>query len=301
MKKILFLSLMALTSTALAAGGTSKSNTSATTAHPDSTINSPSTGGTNSFGSGADQLGGTTGAGTTAVDTLGTDENSGNTRMNTTTDGTVSSGGMVDESVTGTTSTGTSGAATGTNDTSTTSSGVSAGTAPTDIDTQSISESEVLTFKKGQSKLTTEHKNKLRSMLSAYKGTDMIEHVKVAAWSDKEFSRDAKFTSKDRNLAMARAKAVESFIKSELTDATVGRFNMADRTNWLARKFNISDTELQSEFAKADAELKQDEFQAFKDQGAASSVVIVLAKSDIQSQFETPETTTPGTTTTTTD
>lgn len=135
-----------------------------------------------------------------------------------------------------------------------------------------------LTFKKGQTKLTAAQRNKIRTFIDGAKGRGEIEEVKIAVWSDKPFpTSGADLPETERSLASARAEQIENFLADQLDVSEVEVFNMAEKSNWLARTFNTDEAELKSVFSmEGGAPMSSEEFQVFKTKGQASKAVLLV-------------------------
>jgi hypothetical protein len=264
---------LALASPAFAAGTTTKTSPGTGNTTSDTAT------GTNTYG------------GSTSSDTLGTDTMTDSTNDTTGALGT-NTGTLGDDTTTGTVGAGPS------TTTGTTSDTTSTGISTADTMNNAADDSLVITFKKGQSNLTSDHKSQIRSYINSMKGKDSLNEAKIAVWSDKELLSSTNFRTKDRKLADARGKAIENFLEKELGVSNAEYYNMADKSTWLARNFNRQESELQSQFAKRDAEVNSEEFQVFKTNGAASSAIIHFSHPEMDTTGTTGSGTTDTTTTT---
>jgi hypothetical protein len=137
----------------------------------------------------------------------------------------------------------------------------------------------VLDFKNGQQQLSAAHRNKLRTFINAAKARGEIDEVKIAVWSDKEFPATGELSDKDRTLASKRAEHLENFLTDQLDVSEVETFNMAEKSNWLARTFNTDDAEIKSLFGtEGGAPIDHDEFQVFKSKGDASKAIVLVRR-----------------------
>ncbi len=142
-------------------------------------------------------------------------------------------------------------------------------------------EAAVITFDKGVSQLSADQKKQISELVAKApkKGDDF--DLGVAAWADQPFPAGNKSLSADqRDLAQKRINAVEDYVSEISFAGDVDTFNMARRSNWLARLFNTESAELKSMFSKRDdtTSLLKDKYQAYKDKGDAQKAVIVLSE-----------------------
>lgn len=144
-----------------------------------------------------------------------------------------------------------------------------------------VGPSAAITFEPGKATLTKDSENKLKSLIKEARATGKIDEVQVAAWSDNPAPRkDENLSKVDRNLADQRAKVVKNYLKRWYKVSDVDTYNMAERSNWLARTFDTNEAEIKSEVAnKNKDEMTKDEYKVFKESGQASRVVVqVLMK-----------------------
>lgn len=148
-----------------------------------------------------------------------------------------------------------------------------------DIATKSVS----ITFGAGVSKLTDDDKTELRNLVRDGLKAGEIDHVTVAAWSDRAMPAQGTQLSKtDRGLAKERLNVISTYLKSEMELNDVDTYNMAENANWLARTFNTRDAELKSFFGRTDGEMdatgKRSEFRVIRQSGGPSTAVVVLSQ-----------------------
>lgn len=136
--------------------------------------------------------------------------------------------------------------------------------------------SETIAFVPGTAALDQAAKDKIRRMVDAMRADGgKIDKVKIAAWSDKEFAADKDLPRGDRRLAEARLKAINDYLKNDLDVSDTDTFNMAERSNWLARTMGTEDAELKGVFARNDAPVSNDEFDLIKKSGGPSHAILV--------------------------
>lgn len=135
-----------------------------------------------------------------------------------------------------------------------------------------------LTFQKEQRQLTAAQRNKIRAFIDAAKTQGEIAEVKVAVWSDKPFpTSGADLPKTEQSLAAARGEQIETFLADQLDLIEVEVFNMAEKSNWLARTLNTSQAEMKSIFSmEGGAPMTNRDFQVFKTKGRASKAVLLV-------------------------
>jgi hypothetical protein len=137
----------------------------------------------------------------------------------------------------------------------------------------------VIKFGPGSARITEDDKAALRSAVREVLQKHLVEHVTVAAWSDKALPAKGKLNETDRGLAEERLNVVNEFLQSDMEIGDVDTFNMAESANWLARTFHTKDAELKSIFTRAeDAPVKRSEFRALRSRGGPSSAVVVVVR-----------------------
>lgn len=135
-----------------------------------------------------------------------------------------------------------------------------------------------LTFDKGASNLTPAEQAKLTSFVNDAKAKGTIDEIEIAVWSDKSFpGKGAALSKSDQNLADDRGNSIENLLGNTVNVSQVEVYNMAEKTNWLARTFNTSDAEVKSLFQKeVDAPITHDAYMAIKNNGAAQKAVVLV-------------------------
>lgn len=138
--------------------------------------------------------------------------------------------------------------------------------------------SYVISFKPGSSDLSEADKTALRTRVESLKASGQIEKAHIAAWADKPFPKGKNDLARaDRNLADSRIEKINSFLKDDLDLGNTDTFNMAEKSNWLARAFETSDAELKSLFGeKIDSPVRSEDFQLIKKHGQPSKAVVVF-------------------------
>ena len=134
-------------------------------------------------------------------------------------------------------------------------------------------------FEKGSAALTQDHKSKISEMVQKAKGDE--KNLDIAVWSDQPFPTGEQELSKDQQeLAENRVKAIKDYVDTLEFEGNMETYNMAERSNWLARTFNTEESELKSIFAKegVEAGAMQEKYEAFKNEGEPSKAVFVMSK-----------------------
>ncbi len=152
-----------------------------------------------------------------------------------------------------------------------------------------VSDYSVIKFDEGSATLSTTAMSKLDEVVSQARSHGQIDQIRVAVWSDRLFSNNKNnLTSADKKLAAQRADSIKDYLKGTLGISSVALFNMAERSNWLARTINTDDAELKSVFAKrGSTPVGHDEFRIFKENGEPqTAVVTVLMRSSTAHTIE---------------
>lgn len=139
----------------------------------------------------------------------------------------------------------------------------------------------VITFSSDSANFTDSDRANLQEVIRRTLAKTDIEQVTVAAWSDKNMPKQGEFlTDSDRSLAKSRIDAISDFIKSDMNTVDLETYNMAENSNWLARTFKTSDSELKSIFSKkgAAAPVTNSEFQLIKNEGGPYQAVVVIQR-----------------------
>ena len=144
-------------------------------------------------------------------------------------------------------------------------------------DTAALS-SQTIAFERGSASLSDEAKLNLKQMVDDIRARGDVDKIKIAAWSDRPFMGESDLAKADRNLAKERLDAINNYLKDELDVSNTDYFNMAERSNWLARLFRTEDAELKSVFARADTPISDDEFQMIKKHGSPGHAVVVARR-----------------------
>jgi hypothetical protein len=143
-------------------------------------------------------------------------------------------------------------------------------------DNDSTLYSEVVTFDRGSADLSADAKDRLSAMINRIHPDGDVDEAKLAVWSDKAFVAGMDLPKADRDLADRRIDNISSYLKKDLKVNDVDDFNMAERSNWLARIFNTDDAELKSSYARGDQPLSEEELRMIKRHGSPSSAVIIF-------------------------
>lgn len=135
---------------------------------------------------------------------------------------------------------------------------------------------QVVEFQKGRAELTSTAQDALRSVIREAQSMGEINKVKVAVWSDKAFPRQGDLSKADRDLADRRGVHIKDFISKNFNISDVEIFNMAERSNWLARMFNTEDAELKSMFSKKEiTPVTDDQLRLIRSKGQPRRAVIL--------------------------
>ncbi len=140
---------------------------------------------------------------------------------------------------------------------------------------------EVITFKAGSSDLTESDKTSLRRLADKV-GAAAINQIHVAAWSDQPFPQNTDLDKAARALASERIDKISSFIKNDLKLRSVASYNMAERSNWLARRLNTRDAELKSLFGQRGKQpVSREDFDTIKLHGGPMKAVVVAQEKEV--------------------
>jgi len=144
-----------------------------------------------------------------------------------------------------------------------------------------VTNSAVVDFTPGDASLSSEDRDQIRNLVKDARGhSGVIAKVEVAVWSDKDRPLRGDLSKSDQNLANERAENIKNALKMSGLTESVKVFNMATGSNWVARAFMTSDAELDSVFAKKDAEIMRGDFKIIKDNGAPSKAVVIVKMKD---------------------
>ncbi len=141
-----------------------------------------------------------------------------------------------------------------------------------------VVQTTAISFTAGSAKLDDNDKESLRELVRKGLQGGRIDHITVAAWSDKALPGEKRsHTDTDRGLAKERSDLISDFLKLEMEVANVNTYNMAESANWIARTFNTKEAELKSVFGRTDgASDKRAEFREIRRQGGPSLAVVVV-------------------------
>lgn len=137
---------------------------------------------------------------------------------------------------------------------------------------------QVIEFKPGSSELSENARKSLRMAVQNARQEGRIDKVHVAVWSDKPYPKSSQdLPEADKRLANQRIEKVEDFLEDGLDVDDVDTYNMAEKSNWLARVFNTQDAELKGLFdPQNDTPLRHDEFLAVRKNAAPSKAVVIV-------------------------
>jgi hypothetical protein len=149
---------------------------------------------------------------------------------------------------------------------------------------KNVAQSMSINFTAGSAKLNEHDKESMRDLVREGLQRGSIDHITVAAWSDKTLPGEKRnLTDTDRGLAKERTDVISDFLKQEMEVSDVDTYNMAESANWLARTFNTKEAELKSVFGRTDgANDKRAEFREIRRQGGPSLAVVVVNMDRIQ-------------------
>lgn len=101
-------------------------------------------------------------------------------------------------------------------------------------------------FVKGKTTLTKEAQSRLRELIKNTPSTKAIDNVKVISWADHEYPsvHTVELSKEQRKIADARIEAISSFLKKNGQNATIEKFNMAERPNALESFFETEDASI---------------------------------------------------------
>ena len=138
-----------------------------------------------------------------------------------------------------------------------------------------------ISFNENSSYLTDVDKSNLREIIHEAFTKGDIDQVTIAAWSDKELPKvGITLADSDRALAKSRFERISNFMKGEIESVDIATYNMAENTNWLAKAFKTSDSELKSIFSKkgATSPVTNAEYQLIKNEGGPSEAVVTIQR-----------------------
>jgi hypothetical protein len=138
--------------------------------------------------------------------------------------------------------------------------------------------SAVLSFPEGGHTLSSGDLTKLNQTIKDAKAQGWIVKVEIAAWSDKNHPSSGDLPKVDRTLAQRRISAIRSALRQDLGHWKISKaFNMAENSNWLARRLHTANADLDAVFLKDRAdELARDDFNLIREEGAPSKAVVIL-------------------------
>lgn len=137
-------------------------------------------------------------------------------------------------------------------------------------------------FENGAHALTEDQRSSLREMVNNLPNRGRDLNIGIAAWSDQPYPGTEKELSEDQqDLADKRAEAVESFLEDDMNfEGSISKFNMAEKSNWLARMFDTEGAEIRSVFAEkeqASDDTLKNRYKAYKKKGGPGKVAIVAS------------------------
>lgn len=139
---------------------------------------------------------------------------------------------------------------------------------------------EVVTFERGSHRLPDSAARAIRQLVDRAERNGGIQDVEIAVWSDRDLPLKNDLSRAQQELAAKRILAISRYFNS-VGVAFVDSYNMAERSNWLARMMGGSEAELKSSYAKAGgSHLNDEELQLIKRHGSPSKAVIVVHQND---------------------
>ena len=136
-----------------------------------------------------------------------------------------------------------------------------------------------ITFTEGSSNLSDTEQSSLKALVTAAKANGIVDKFVVASWSDQEYptGKDAKLSSKQRDLADKRNDAIKRVLKA--ADANdVDTFTMAERPTWIGKTFNTEDAQIKGAGKANDMEEAQVTSigRRLRDKGGPGKSVVVV-------------------------
>ncbi len=138
--------------------------------------------------------------------------------------------------------------------------------------------SVVLTFAKGDFRLSREESEKLKAFSNSVKSKGEPAKIEVAAWSDEEHQEGVNLSKPFRDLARMRILAVTDQLNKEFGNLKyIGTYNMAESVQGLGRYYHSSEAELEAVFAKKETgTLEPQDFDLMRKDGAPSKAVVIF-------------------------
>lgn len=138
-------------------------------------------------------------------------------------------------------------------------------------------DSEVITFKAGDSQLTEDAKVTINGLVDRLKVQGSLGTAKLVVWSDAEMPMQGQLAKKDKDLAQARARTLEKYLKEQTSISQVRVFDMTHRKHWVGRMYRRAQKDIDATFSrKGKRPLSQAEFKVIQDQGGASKAVLII-------------------------
>lgn len=139
--------------------------------------------------------------------------------------------------------------------------------------------SVLITFDPGSARISDSDKDAIRTAVRDVRKNFPIDHISVAAWSDKALPPQGKLKETETGLAEERLHTIHDFLEREMELGSIDLFNMAESANWVTRTFRTKDAELKSIFTRAEgASASRSEFRAIRLRGAPYKAVIVVVR-----------------------
>lgn len=154
--------------------------------------------------------------------------------------------------------------------------------------TQAVTETDsayyaVLKFDKGTQRLSEASKKDLREFVASAKREGReIEDIKILAWADREYpSKGVKLTDHDVKIANERSKAIENYLKDDLsTNGDYETYNMAKRPNKVSEFFKGDDYKTKRIFERSGAAPTDTDMQAFMNSKASKALIMLDYKDE---------------------
>jgi hypothetical protein len=134
-----------------------------------------------------------------------------------------------------------------------------------------------VSFDKGSSTLTPSAMDRIDETLQRARRDGTLDDIKVIAWADHEYPSSAKkeLSKKQRELAERRATAIDDYISPQ-TQASVDKYNMAERANPLQKLASTSDARIKRSLE--DAGIATTAHDLRYPENASKAMVMVILK-----------------------
>lgn len=136
----------------------------------------------------------------------------------------------------------------------------------------------VLEFNKGTPRLSEESKRSLKAFVEAARAEGKeIDDIRILAWADKEYpAKGAKLSDRDVQIASERSKAIEKYLKEDLsTDGDYATYNMAKRPNKVNEFFRGDDYKTKRIFEKPGSAPAGTQMSSFVKSKSSKALIMV--------------------------